>query len=165
MKVLHNIMKYVMRETGQDIQNPNRQRDRIDARTLYYLLAKENTTASYAKIGKIVGKSHASVMHSYLNNAENMLAWNEDYKEIYDKYNAISDFSSQEDLVEKIRLLQHEIDKISYTLTKNEIAYRQLSHQNAVEYDNRAELVLKSFDWKRKDDNRKEVFEIINVGM
>ena len=48
-----------MRETGQDILNPARQRDRIDARTLYYLLAKENTTASYAKIGKVVGKSHA----------------------------------------------------------------------------------------------------------
>ena len=161
--MLHNIMKYVIRETGQDILNPARQRDRIDARTLYYLLARENTTASYAKIGKVVGKSHASVMHSYLHNAQNMLAWNKDYKEIYDKYNTVSDFSSQLDLVEKIRLLEYEIAKLSYPLTDNEIAYRQLNYTYAMDYDKAAALALKSFEWKRKDDNRKEVFEIINV--
>ena len=159
--MLHNIMKYVMRETGQDILNPARQQDRIDARTLYYLLAKENTTASYAKIGKVVGKSHASVMHSYLHNAQNMLVWNKDYKEIYDKYNTVSDFSSQLDLVEKVRLLEYEVSKLSRSLTDNEIAYRDLSYSNAMEYDQRASLVLKAFEWKDKDSKRKEVYEKI----
>ena len=40
-----------------------------------------------------------------------------------------------------------------------------LSEEDKRIYDERASLVLKSFEWKRKDDNRKEVFEIINVGM
>ena len=150
-----------MRETGQDILNPARQRDRIDARTLYYLLAKENTTASYAKIGKVVGKSHASVMHSYLHNAQNMLVWNKDYKEIYDKYNAVADFSSQLDLIERIRVLEYEITKLSRPLTDNEIAYRDLDYSNAMEYDQRASLVLKAFEWKDKDNNRNEVYETI----
>mgnify|MGYP003673473929 CR=1 FL=1 len=159
--MLHNIMKYVIRETGQDILNPDRQRDRIDARTLYYILAKENTTASYAKIGKLVGKSHASVMHSYLNNGENMLSWNKDYKEIYDKYNIVSDFSSQLDLVEKIRLLEYEIAKLSYPLTENEIAYRQLGYANAMDYDKAAAVMIKSFEWKNRESKRKEVYEKI----
>ena len=31
-------------------------------------------------------------------------------------------------------------------------------------YDERAALVLKSFEWKRKDEDRKEVFEKIYIG-
>ena len=100
-------------------------------------------------------------MHSYLHNAQNMLVWNKDYKEIYDKYNAVADFSSQLDLIERIRVLEYEITKLSRPLTDNEIAYRDLDYSNAMEYDQRASLVLKAFEWKDKDNNRNEVYETI----
>ena len=46
-------------------------------------------------------------------------------------------------------------------LTKNETAYRKLNKEDKKIYDERAELVLKSFEWKRKDEQREEVYDII----
>ena len=159
--MLKNIINYVIRETGQNILNPDRQRDRIDARTLYYVLAKENTSYSYAKIGKVVGKSHASVMHSYLKNADQMFLCNPDYKEIYDKYNTVSDFSSQLDLVEKVLDLEFKVLQLSKNYTDNELVYRDLCYKHQCEYDRKAKWVLESFEWKDREANRKEVFEIV----
>ena len=48
-----------------------------------------------------------------------------------------------------------------FNLTKNEHIYRTLSDDEKKVYDERAELVLKSFEWKRKDAERKEEYEII----
>ena len=52
-------------------------------------------------------------------------------------------------------------NNLGYELTKNETAYRKLSDDDKKVYDQRAELVLKSFEWKRKDEQRKEVYDII----
>ena len=51
------------------------------------------------------------------------------------------------------------------TNASNERAYRDLSAEDRLDYDYRASNVLKSFEWKKKELSRKEVFEIINVGM
>jgi hypothetical protein len=58
-------------------------------------------------------------------------------------------------------VLEYEVSKLSRSLTDNEIAYRDLSYSNAMEYDQRASLVLKAFEWKDKDSKRKEVYEKI----
>ena len=61
---LKDIVKFVTRRTGTDILTKSRQTDVTDARALYYKIALKDTRASMNVIGKIVGKSHATVIHT-----------------------------------------------------------------------------------------------------
>lgn len=149
---LKDIVKFVTRRTGTDILTKSRQTDVTDARALYYKIALKDTRASMNVIGKIVGKSHATVIHTR-NNVFPLIENDIFYMNIFREY------FGEELEKEAIRVVDNEI------LTSNEKMYRELSEEDKRIYDERASLVLKSFEWKRKDDNRKEVFEIINVGM
>lgn len=149
---LKAIVEFVTRRTGADILAKSRQTDVTDARALYYKIALKDTRASMNVIGEAVGKSHATVIHTR-NNVFPLLERDDFYMNIY------REFFGEEIKEGVIR----DID--SQVLTKNEKMYRELSEEDRRIYDERASLVLKSFEWKRKDDNRKEVFEIINVGM
>jgi len=149
---LKTIVEFVTRRTGADILAKSRQTDVTDARALYYKIALKDTRASMNVIGKIVGKSHATVIHTR-NNVFPLLERDDFYMNIY------REFFGEEIKEDVIRDIDCQV------LTNNEKMYRELSEEDRRIYDERASLVLKSFEWKRKDDNRKEVFEIINVGM
>lgn len=150
-KRLESIVKFVSRRTGTDILTKSRRTDVIDARALYYKIALKDTRASMNVIGEVVGKSHATVIHTR-NNVIPLIEEDIFYMNIFNEYFGL------ELEKETIRDIDNEI------LTDNEKAYRELSDEEKRIYDDRASLVLKSFEWKRKDEDRKEVFEIINVG-
>ena len=61
---LRKIVNFVTRRTGADILNKSRQTDVTDARALYYKIALRDTRASMNVIGEVVGKSHATVIHT-----------------------------------------------------------------------------------------------------
>tara|TARA_B110000037_G_scaffold214790_1_gene271226 strand:+ start:1285 stop:1752 length:468 start_codon:yes stop_codon:yes gene_type:complete len=149
---LKKIVKFVTRRTGADILNKSRQTDVTDARALYYKIALRDTRASMNVIGSVVGKSHATVIHTR-NNVLPLIEQDVFYMNIYREY------FGEEIEQDVIRDVDNEI------LTDNEKMYRGLSNEDKKIYDERALLVLKSFEWKRKDENRKEVFETINVSM
>jgi len=149
---LKTIVEFVTRRTGADILAKSRQTDVTDARALYYKIALKDTRASMNVIGEAVGKSHATVIHTR-NNVFPLLERDDFYMNIY------REFFGEEIKEDVIRDIDCQV------LTNNEKMYRELSEEDRRVYDERASLVLKSFEWKRKDDNRKEVFEIINVGM
>ena len=135
---LREIVRFVEVRTGVVISEKDRHTGVIDARALYYKIALKDTRSSINVIGKVVGKSHATVIHS----RKNVFPFIEDndlYMNIYREF-----FRETK-------------------ITDNERAYRELCDEDKAIYDDRAALVLKSFEWKRKDDNRKEVFEIINI--
>ena len=148
---LKKIVKFVTRRTGADILAKSRQTDVTDARALYYKIALRDTRASMNVIGEAVGKSHATVIHTR-NNVFPLLERDDFYMNIY------REFFGEEIKEDVIR----DID--SQVLTKNEKMYRELSEEDRRVYDERAALVLKSFEWKRKDEDRKEVFEKIYIG-
>lgn len=160
-KELANIAEFVINKTGQDIYNPGRGVELIDARTLYYVLARETTSYTCYKIGKEVGKSHATVLHG-LKAKDIMLKESLVCSMAYERYNDINNLSLQTKLVETIRELEYKVDSLSKPLTDNEIAYRRLPWKQQLEYDERAKWALKSFGWKDREANRKEIFEIIN---
>ena len=149
---LESIVKFVSRRSGVDIMLPSRRVDVIDARALYYMIALRETRASMNVIGQIVGKSHATVIHTR-NNVFPLLEQDDFYMNIY------REFFGEEIKEDVIRVIDNEI------LTDNEKLYRGLSDDDKRIYDERASLVLKSFEWKRKDDEREEVFEKIYIGM
>jgi len=148
---LEEIVNYVTRRTGADVLAKSRQTDVTDARALYYKIALKDTRASMNVIGEAVGKSHATVIHTR-NKVFPLIEDDVFYMNIYREYFGL------ELEKEAIRVVDNEI------LTANEKAYRELSDEDRNVYDERASLVLKSFEWKRKDDNRKEVFETIYIG-
>ena len=149
---LKQILDYVNKKTGVDSSLSNRNREVIYARALYYKIALRAVKASYKNIGSLVKKNHATVIH-----AKNKVFYEIEKDDFYmDPYREYFGEKKHKDVAKVVE------KKI---LTDNEKAYRKLSDEDKITYDERASLVLKSFEWKRKDDNRKEVFEIINVGM
>ena len=148
---LESIVKFVSRRAGVDIMLPSRRVDVIDARALYYMIALRETRASMNVIGDIVGKSHATVIHTR-NNVLPLLEKDDFYMNIYREYFG-------EGIKEGVI---RDVD--TQVLTDNEKMYRELSAEDKKIYDERASLVLKSFAWKRKDEERKEIFETINIG-
>jgi hypothetical protein len=149
---LKSIVEFVNIKAGLDIMLTSRRVDVIDARALYYKIALRDTRASMSVIGRIVGKSHATVIHTR-KNVFPLLEQDDFYMNIYRDY-----FDENVDR-DVIKTIDNEV------LTKNERLYRNLSDEDKIIYDERASLVLKSFEWKRKDDEREEVFEKIYIGM
>ena len=173
---LNKIKDYIDNCAGYDISNKLRTSEIVSFRTLYFKLATENTHWSLQKIGSIVNRDHSTVLHSKKLFDELM---NNNYfrnlEEVYkievlgENVNApYKDIIQYNELKEKYnKLVSHKASlKSTLTtnieLTNNEKKYRMLMNQEQKVYDERAELVLKSFQWKRKDENRKEKFEIIN---
>ena len=78
------------------------------------------------------------------------------YKEIKNKYNnASKKIKRYEEKLEDLKELKR---KVKSGFTKNEILYRDLDKKQMQVYDERAALVLKSFDWQKP----KNEYEVIN---
>ena len=177
MKALKTIKQFIDQEAGYDISIRLRNTEAVNFRTLYCKLATETTRATLGTIGKEIGRDHSTVIHAkklfdeimqidiyreiYYDYRKNILGLLEkdaykserQYNELKDKYNNVI-----------VLLKEYENKGVILGLTMNEHKYRKLTKDEQDTYNERAALVLKSFEWKRKDDNRKEVFEIINVG-
>ena len=149
---LKKIANYVVRKTGSDIKIISRDREVVYARALYYMIALKDTKSSLKNIGVIVDRDHATVHHAR-KKTFHLIEEDRFYMNIYREY-----FGMELEF-DEIREIDNEI------LTDNEKLYRGLSDEEKAIYDDRASLVLKSFAWKHKDDNRKEVFEQIYIGM
>ena len=145
-KKLQSIVEYVSEKTGIDILMMSRGRQIVYARALYCKIALKATNASLTNIGDVIGKNHATIIHAR-NNIFHLIESDVFYMNIYKEF------------------FGEKISEQSEFLTDNEKKYRELSNKDKEIYNDRAALVLKSFDWKRRDEERKEVFEIINVGM
>lgn len=169
---LNRIKIYVDNHTGYDISTKSRKAEVVLFRALYFKLATDTTNWSLQKIGKVVNRDHATVLHakkklySELMQNKHLLNLYEIYRievlgQQVDTY--YKDVEQYNRLKEKYNnLLALKIPKnLGYELTKSETAYRKLSEEDKKVYDERAELVLKSFEWKRKDEQREEVYDII----
>tara|TARA_R100000734_G_C3319120_1_gene114335 strand:+ start:7943 stop:8347 length:405 start_codon:yes stop_codon:yes gene_type:complete len=60
---LEEIKQAVEQETNQNLNIRNRKREMVYARAVYFKLCKQHTRASLSRIGKSVGKDHATVLH------------------------------------------------------------------------------------------------------
>ena len=148
---LREIVKYVSKSAGVDITTKSRRTDIADARALYYMIALKDTRASMNVIGEAVGRSHSTVIHTR-KNVFPLIEEDVFYMNIFKAYFGL------ELTEESRRFIDDEL------LTDNEKTYRMLTDEEKKIYDERALLVLKSFEWKRKEENRKEVFEKIYIG-
>lgn len=172
MEKLQRFKNYVDQCAGYDIATRSRKADAVLFRALYFKLAIDNTNNTLSSIGKIVNRDHATVLHArnklfdYLMSIPNYAKLYDIYKLDYLGQKITEEYKNRQQydkLKEKYNdLLIAKIPKdFGFLLTKNELAYRKLENEEKQDYDQRAELVLKSFKWKRKDEQRKEVYDII----
>jgi len=169
---LNRIKSYVDKHSGYDVSTRSRKAEVVLFRALYFKLATDTTSWSLEKIGKIVDRDHATVLHARKNLFDELMK-NKHLSNLYEIYRIevlgqqvdtyYKDVEQYNRLKEKYNdLLALKIPKnLGYELTKNETAYRKLSDEDKKVYDERAELVLKSFEWKRKEEQREEVYDII----
>ena len=163
MDKLKEIMDFVIRETTEDITSMSREQAISDARAIYCKLAREHTNFSFKAIGESIGRNHATVIHAVKNVFPTSVLNNRSCKRAYNKYNNIVDGVTDED-VNLIAELKDRIKELedSKRFTLNEQLYRNLDSDDKKVYDERANLVLKSFEWKKREANRKEDFEVVN---
>jgi len=151
---LTDIYNFVNSYFRVDIADKNRSNHYVDLRTLYYKIATETTLATSQLIGKIVNRDHSTVLHSKSKSFDYIMS----IKDIRDAYNSYLDIEEPLDASEvKLPIKGESVSE----LTKNEIEYRKLSLEQRKIYDERVELILKSFTWKEYNTS----FETINVGI
>tara|TARA_R100000951_G_scaffold20114_1_gene16915 strand:+ start:714 stop:1286 length:573 start_codon:yes stop_codon:yes gene_type:complete len=181
-KDLQTAYQFVCDVIGRDIKTRSRIPHVVDGRTLFYMIALETTEAPYEAIAGVVDRNHSTVSHAikhsihFIKQDRELMGYYELYLKNYitesgKHKKAIADLKAYNDLLEDHRILLNMYnlqllkDESSLDLTENEKQYRDLSEEEKSHYDSKASLVLKSFEWKRRDSVRKESFEIINVGM
>ena len=67
MDTLDKIYNYVNKEFNLDIKENTRKRNYVDARALFYLLARKTTNYSYECIAGYLKKNHATAVHGVHN--------------------------------------------------------------------------------------------------
>lgn len=80
---LSKIADIISELSGIDIKNKSRQRRFIYARCIYYKVVRELTYASTKKIGKAVGKDHATVIHNLKNTFPVIERYEKEYYTLY----------------------------------------------------------------------------------
>ena len=189
-KELTDIKDYVNNAFNLDISSKRKQYKDVRGRTLYFKLALRLTEASYVDISSIVNRDHSTVSHSVKNLFPEMDGFTK-YIVAYNNYvdnfepNDIDAGQNLHSLIEALdnvnklksdikflkTLLKDAKEKVDKSeeykskLTDFEVQYRALNDADKVVYDERANMVLKSFKWKYKDSVRKEKFEIISCSM
>ena len=60
---MEKVRKVIEEYFNVDISNPKRQRDIVEARSMYYKICREHLGLKFREIAESVGKNHASVIH------------------------------------------------------------------------------------------------------
>jgi uncharacterized protein YozE (UPF0346 family) len=95
---LDAVVKTINAVTGADVTAKDRHRDNVDARLIFYKVARDIFNISYTKIGTYLGKHHATVLHG-LKQFDNI--YDQD-KGLRNCYEAVINLLDQTDLDEYI---------------------------------------------------------------
>ena len=173
---LGRIKTFIDGHAGYDISTRSRKAEAVMFRTLYFKLAMESTFWSLQKVGDMVGRNHATAIHS--RSMFDEIMQNKQIKKLYYAYKvdilgqAVTDNYKDAEQYNELKRKYNDLlfsQKTTYVdlreqsgieLTENEKAYRKLSDERKEDYDRRASLVLKSYNWKEYNTT----FEIINCG-
>jgi len=120
MKDLNTIKNIVISETGVDITSKKRDHQTVIHRWLYFKLASETTNHSLNKIGSVVNKDHATVIHG-LKQFNIETRWDKDLQAKYDQLSIIClqkfKIKNLEDVTKRIQFVHDELTRL-YELKK-----------------------------------------------
>lgn len=118
---LKEIIEIVNNHFEVDLSVTKRTREMVMVRACYYYLAKKKTKCSLAKIGREIGRDHATVLHT-LKNFENWLFYDKDFEKKFDnlKQKVFYDRTVKHFEQKKLKN-KYELIKIAKDLLINEI--------------------------------------------
>lgn len=180
----HEKLKQIVNEVFEvDLMSKSRKRRIVEARMVFANVFMKYNDVSSVQTGRYINKDHATVLHyknrfDYIIKADEFL-----YKSYLDCAKRYTDFFNLQADIEidtemnktnktifslqnKIKALCLEIEclnmdiksfKTTSVYTENEKKYRSLSRKQREDFDSRVSLILKSYEWKSKDE-----FETIN---
>ena len=152
-KELNKIYDFINDYFRVDIADKNRSNHYVDLRTLFYKIATEETFATTKSIGAVVNRDHSTVVHARKYYFDYIMT-REEIKEAYNSYfGIVSPIKASEAVIP--------VENEEVRLTENEMAYRKLSIEDKIKYDERVSLFLKSLKWSEYNTT----FETINVGI
>ncbi len=180
----HEKLKQIVNEVFKvDLMSKSRVRRIVEARMVFANIFMKYTMSTATKTGEYINKDHATILH-YNKRFDYVIKVDKDLYELYLQCaKSFSDFFDFEgsihidieinktnkyiySLQNKIKTLNLEIEclnlevksfKTTSKYTENEKKYRSLTRKQREEYDSRVSLILKSFEWKNKNE-----FETIN---
>jgi len=101
--------------TGVDIMEATRRRPVVDARAIFYKIYKDMECWSYADIGALFGKDHATVIHG-VKAIDSFMVYDKRIKMLYDRCKklyygeqTLDDYLNKTDLIEKVSQLDGRI--------------------------------------------------------
>lgn len=88
---INELIKILMFEYDVDIFNKSREKDCVEARAIFSKIMYSYHNIGYTKIGRILGKNHATVYH-YIKNFDAWIKYDESFKKKY--FNILSVYSN-----------------------------------------------------------------------
>lgn len=102
MKVkLKQIIEFVSSELDIDLQKNTRERRYVEARCLYYKLAREHTKLGLSDIGRPLKKDHTTVTHALNKVWDNAVRFNEHVSDAYIKFKAKMSLIKEDQSIEE----------------------------------------------------------------
>ena len=163
---LNVIKKYVDDCAGYDISTKSRTTVQVSYRTLYFKIATDTTNFSLSKIGKMVNRDHATVLHAKSNLFDELMR-NKRLSRLYDIFkvnvlkNEVDDQYEKEQQYEDLKQKYNELlaykESLNERLISNDLLtdiekeYRTLSLSEQEDYDKRASLIIKGYKWKKQN--------------
>ena len=83
MKKHEIILNIINKELEIDINEITRERKYVDGRSIFYWLCTHYTDLNFSQISKLLGKNHATVLHS-IKNFPYLIEYDVELKDIFD---------------------------------------------------------------------------------
>jgi hypothetical protein len=138
------IREYVEVYSQIDISNKSRKRMYVEARTLYYVLMRENTTSSYEQIGQELGFNHCVVLHC-INKVWPQIKNDPDIKRAYNSFSITAIDANQLERKEIIEINQRLREEIETLKNKEKRELNKFTEEIQDLTDKQTEIVLERF--------------------
>lgn len=77
-KIMFDVIEQVLEISTEELRSNSRKRELVEARHIFCYFTKENTKFTLSKIGGLVNRDHASILHA-VNLINNLLESNKDF--------------------------------------------------------------------------------------
>jgi len=129
---LNNLKSVVVGITGCDIDSRRRNRKLVEARGIFYKIAREVFNFPLEEIGKSVDRSHGSVIHT-LNHFKYWRVGNPQLIAMYkDCLDLVSDFTEKKDQDQSVHAKLISLQKRNEVLEKELASYKSTVHEQSL---------------------------------
>ena len=135
MKKHEIILNIINQELEIDINEITRERKYVDGRSIFYWLCTHYTDLNFSQISKLLGKNHATVLHS-IKNFPYLIEYDAELKEMFDKIHM--KVLAEIDNKNKEMSIDRMVSSHNYLLLENESLKKRIS-----DLENQNELLKK----------------------